>query len=399
MKILVINSGSSSIKFELFDMPSEKREARGLLQRIGEPESALTCTIGDTKHHIARPIADHEQGLRLIVDVLTDPDRGGIEDASRIGAVGHRVVHGGESFAETVVIDDAVERAIEENAALAPLHNPPNLMGIRVARRLFPGVPQVAVFDTAFHQTMPRHAYLYPIPYDLYETLKVRRYGFHGTSHRYVTARAATLLGRSVETTRVITCHLGNGCSMAAVQGGRSVDTSMGLTPLDGVVMGTRSGDIDPALVAFLHRARGLSIEAIDKLLNKQSGLLGVSGLSNDVRTLLEAEADGNERARLALDIYCYRVRKYIGAYTAVLGTVHAVVFTAGVGENAPIIRHRILEGLENLGYRLDQAANRAAVGVEADVAAPDSPSRILVVPTNEELMIARDTYRLASRR
>ncbi len=398
MKILVINSGSSSIKFELFDMPSERREAKGLLQRIGESESRLTCTIGQVAHDIARPIADHEQGLKLIVEVLTDPARGGVDDVSRIGAVGHRVVHGGEAFSETVIIDDAVEQAIDENCALAPLHNPPNLMGIRVARRLFPGVPQVAVFDTAFHQTMPRHAYLYPIPYDLYETLKVRRYGFHGTSHRYVTARAAALLGREVETTNVITCHLGNGCSMAAVLGGRSVDTTMGLTPLEGLMMGTRSGDIDPAIVAFLHNTRGLSVAEIDKLLNKQSGLLGVSGVSNDVRSLLDAEAEGDTRAGLALDMYCYRVRKYIGAYTAVLGTVHAVVFTAGVGENSAVIRARILKGLGPLGYELDSGKNDQAVGVEADVATSDSSSRILVVPTNEELMIARDTFRLAGR-
>ena len=398
MKILVINSGSSSIKFELFDMPSEKREAKGLLQRIGEPESRLTCTIGEAHHDIAEPVADHEQGLKRIVEVLTDPARGGIDDVSSIGAVGHRVVHGGESFSETVVIDDAVERAIDENCALAPLHNPPNLMGIRVARRLFPGVPQVAVFDTAFHQTMPEYAYLYPIPYELYESLKVRRYGFHGTSHRYVTTQASSLLGRPVEEVNLITCHLGNGCSMAAVQGGRSIDTTMGLTPLEGLMMGTRSGDIDPAIVAFLHGARKLSIAEIDKLLNKQSGLLGVSGLSNDVRSLLEAEAAGNARAALALDIYCYRVRKYIGAYSAALGTVHAVVFTAGVGENSPVIRARILDGLGPLGYRLDAGKNAGAVGVQADVATADSPNRILVVPTNEELLIARDTYRLAAR-
>ncbi len=397
MKVLVINSGSSSIKFELFDMPAETVEAHGLLQRIGEPESLLSCTIGQTRHEIQRPIATHEEGLKLIVDMLTDPSRGGIQDVSAIGAVGHRVVHGGESFSETVLITDEVEQAIEANCALAPLHNPPNLMGIRVARRLFPGAPQVAVFDTAFHQTMPEQAYLYPVPYELYESLKVRRYGFHGTSHRYVTLRAAALLQRPTDQVNLITCHLGNGCSIAAVQNGRSVDTSMGLTPLEGLMMGTRSGDIDPALVAFLHKARGLSVSEIDKLLNKKSGLLGVSGLSNDVRTLLAAEAEGNERAARALQLYCYRIRKYVGAYTAVLGRVDAVVFTAGVGENAPVIRKRVLAGMEPLGYRLDHERNESAAGEATDIAADDAPIRILVIPTNEELMIARDTFRIAA--
>ncbi len=398
MKILVINSGSSSIKFELFDMPAENRLARGILQRIGEPGSQLTCSIGEVRTRLDQPIATHEQGLGLIVEILTDPARGGIDDDARIDAIGHRVVHGGESFSETALITGEVERAIEANSALAPLHNPPNLMGIRVARRLFPGVPQVAVFDTAFHQTMPEHAYLYPVPLELYDSLKVRRYGFHGTSHRFVTMQAAGFLERPIAETNLITCHLGNGCSMAAVRGGRSIDTSMGLTPLEGLMMGTRSGDIDPALVVFLHNARKLSIAEIDTLLNKQSGLLGVSGVSNDVRTLLEAEAAGNERAARALDIYCYRVRKYIGAYTAALGTVHAVVFTAGVGENSPAIRERVLEGLGPLGYYLDHEANTTAVGRLADISTPDSPARILVVPTDEELLIARDTYRIAAR-
>jgi len=399
MRILVLNAGSSSIKFELFRMPEETIDARGLLQRIGEPTGELACRIGAVERRIERPVRDHAEGLRLILDTLTDAAHGGLADLAEIGAVGHRVVHGGEAFHEPVLIDDEVERAIEAHVPLAPLHNPPNLLGIREARKALPGVPQVAVFDTAFHQTMPPVAFRYAVPSELYEEARLRRYGFHGTSHRFVSERAAALLGRPLPAANLITCHLGNGCSMAAVRGGRSVDTSMGLTPLEGLVMGTRSGDIDPAVASYLERVRGLTIRQIDALLNKQSGLLGLSGLSNDMRTLLEAEAAGNERARLAIDVYCYRVRKYVGAYTAVLGEVHALVFTAGVGENSPPIRARILAGLEPLGYRLDAKRNRAAVRREADIATADSPIRILVVPTNEELVIARDTFDLALRR
>jgi acetate kinase len=290
-----------------------------------------------------------------------------------------------------------VERAVEEHVELAPLHNPPNLLGIRVARDLLPHASQVAVFDTAFHQTMPEHAYVYPMPYALYEESKVRRYGFHGTSHRFVARRAAEMLQVSPWEANLITCHLGNGCSVTAVAGGRSVDTSMGLTPLEGLMMGTRCGDIDPAIVAYLERVKGMAVSEIDRMLNKKSGLLGISGLSNDVRTLLEAEAGGNDRAALALAIYCYRIRKYVGAYTAVLGRVDALVFTAGVGENSPPIRERVLAGMEPLGYRLDLERNREAVGRAMDVATADAPIRILALPTDEELLIARDTYRIAA--
>jgi acetate kinase len=399
LKVLVVNSGSSSIKFELYQMPEEKVEAKGLLQRIGEPQSELKCKIGATEKVVARPVPDHADGLKLIMDTLTDSANGGLKDISEIGAVGHRVVHGGEAFSETVLIDDAVQKAIEEHAALAPLHNPPNLLGIQVARRLMPNVPQVAVFDTAFHQTMPDFAFTYAIPWELYEKDKIRRYGFHGTSHRYVAARAAKLLGNPLADTNLITCHLGNGCSITAIRGGKSVDTSMGLTPLEGLVMGTRSGDIDPALIAHLVRAKGLSVQDIDKILNKKSGLIGLSGLSNDVRTLLTAEKEGHVGAARALAVYCYRIRKYIGAYTAALGTVHAVVFTAGVGENSPVIRERCLEHLGPLGYRLDRPKNEQAVRKEMDIAEEASPIRILVVPTNEELMIAQDTWRIAAGR
>lgn len=398
LKVLVVNSGSSSIKFELYQMPEEKVEARGLLQRIGESQSELKCKIGDHEKVVSRPVPDHADGLKLIMDTLTDSANGGLKDISEIGAVGHRVVHGGEAFSETVLIDDAVSKAIEEHAALAPLHNPPNLLGIQVARKLMPNVPQVAVFDTAFHQTMPDYAFTYAIPWELYEKDKIRRYGFHGTSHRFVAARAAKLLGKPLSQANLITCHLGNGCSITAIRGGKSVDTSMGLTPLEGLVMGTRSGDIDPALIAHLARAKGLAVKDIDTMLNKKSGLAGLSGLSNDVRSLLTAEKEGHAGAARALAIYCYRIRKYIGAYTAALGTVHAVVFTAGVGENSPVIRERSLQDLGPLGYRLDKTRNEQAVKREMDVAEEASPIRILVVPTNEELLIAQDTYRIAAK-
>ncbi len=399
MKILVINSGSSSIKFELFEMPERRVEAHGLLQRIGEESSDLSCRIGDSSHNVAEPVADHAAGLKLIMDHLINAAQGGISDVAEIGAVGHRVVHGGEAFAAPTRLTDEVIAAVRDHVPLAPLHNPPNLQGIEVARRLLPDAIQVGVFDTAFHQSMPKHAYLYAVPHELYTEHRVRRYGFHGTSHRYVALRAAEMLGRSLDEVNLITCHLGNGCSIAAVEGGRSIDTSMGLTPLEGLVMGTRCGDIDPALIFYLERVMGVGGAEIDKLLNKKSGLLGLSGKSNDVRTILAAEAEGDERAKLALDIYCYRVRKYIGAYTAVLGEVSAVVFTAGVGENAAAVRARCLHRLGGLGYRIDRQRNAEAVGQEADVATDDSPCRILVVPTNEELMIALDTYEVASGR
>jgi acetate kinase len=398
MKILVINAGSSSLKFELFEMPERTVVANGLLQRIGEEQSELRYSVEGRQQQASLRVADHSAGLRLIMDRLVDSAHGGLADVTEIGAVGHRVVHGGEAFVEPALITDEVVQVIQDHEALAPLHNPPNLLGIEVARALLPGIPQVAVFDTAFHQSMPAHAYTYALPIELYREHRVRRYGFHGTSHRYVTLRAAELLGRPLDAVNLITCHLGNGASVAAVKGGRAVDTSMGLTPLEGLVMGTRCGDIDPAIIFYLERAAKMTGAEIDKLLNKKSGLLGLSGISNDVRTLLQAEADGDQQARLALEIYCYRVKKYIGAYTAALGEVSAVVLTAGVGENAASIRERILDGMGPLGYRLDPAKNREARGKELDVAAADSPVRILVIPTDEELMIALDAYEIASK-
>jgi len=397
MKVLVINCGSSSIKFELFDMPAETVEAKGLVEKIGEDSSRLVCRMNGQEVIVARPIQDHDAGLRLIVEALTDSEHGGISDVSAIGAIGHRVVHAGEAFAAPVLLRDEVVQALEDHVELAPLHNPPNLLGIKVAREVFPDVPQAGVFDTAFHQTMPPKAYIYPVPYEYYTEHRVRRYGFHGTSHRYVSERAAVMLDRPLGETNVITAHLGNGASIAAIEGGRSVDTSMGMTPLEGLVMGTRCGDIDPALMPYLARVTGQSMAEIDKTLNKKSGVLGLSGLSNDMRTLAKAADEGHERAKLALSIYCYRLKKYIGAYTAVLGRVDALVFTGGIGENQSSLRAKAVEGMGLMGFEIDAGRNDATRAVEADIATESSRSRILVIPTNEEVMIARQAFRLAS--
>lgn len=376
MKILVINSGSSSLKYQLFDMADNRVLARATMERIGE--------AGGAPDHAAA-LAEVVQQLRRNSDMLDG-----------IAAVGHRVVHGGEKFVQAVLIDDDVEAAIESLIPLAPLHNPPNLTGIRAAKEYFPDVPHVAVFDTSFHQTMPAKAYLYAIRYDLYEKNRIRRYGFHGTSHRYVAQRAATILGMEHDEFTGITAHLGNGCSLAAVQNGHSVDTSMGLTPLEGVPMGTRSGDIDPAIIFHLAERLNLTVEDINRLLNRESGLKGVSGLTNDLREVEKAAEEGHERARLAVDVYGYRVRKYIGAYLSVLRNPQAVVFTGGVGENGIAMRHRILEELDHVGIVLDDKKNAGVRGKEGIVTADDSPVKVLVVPTNEELMIARDTKTVA---
>ena len=397
MKVLALNCGSSSIKYQLYDMPDRTVLARGLLERIGEENARLVHRHDDSKMEKEQPVADHQQGLELILAALQDAEHGVLENVSEIGAVGHRVVHGGEKYSGSVVIDDNVVAAIEGCADLAPLHNPPNLTGIRSATNALPNVPQVACFDTAFHQTLPKHAYLYAVPYELYEKYGVRRYGFHGTSHRYVARRCAEIMGKGKTELNVITCHLGNGCSMAAVRQGYPVDTSMGLTPLEGLVMGTRSGDIDPAIIFYLVEQQGYAIEDVNKMLNKKSGLLGVSGVSNDVRTLLEAAADGDAQADLALKIYAYRVRKYIGAYTAVLDRVDAIVLTGGVGENASSVRRDMLSDLGHIGIQLDEAANNAAVGKEAIISTKGSPIQVHIIPTNEELAIAADTYELTA--
>ena len=395
MKILVVNCGSSSVKYQLFGMPGTEVLAKGLVQRIGDPNAALEQRAGGSKIQLAEPVADHRVALLKVVELLTKGDNAPLTDVAEIGAVGHRVVHGGEHFTETVLIDDQVVAAIEAHVTLAPLHNPPNLLGIHAARELLPAVPQVAVFDTAFHQTMPRHAYLYALPRQLYQEGRVRRYGFHGTSHRYVTGRAAACLNRPTNQVNLITCHLGNGASIAAIENGRSVDTSMGLTPLEGLVMGTRCGDIDPAVIFHLARVQQMSVDQIDRLLNKQSGLLGVSGQSNDVRELLRLAGTGNDDAALALELFCYRIKKYIGAYLAALGRLDAVVFTAGIGENAPFVRERSCAGLEPLGISVDPAKNQAAIGKEADLSAAGARIRVLVIPTDEERLIALDTYAL----
>jgi len=397
MKVLVLNCGSSSIKYQVFVMPEGEMIAKGLVQRIGEAEGSIEQSNAGSKQTRTMQIPDHEFGLQQAVSLLTDGDGAPLNDVSEVGAVGHRVVHGGELFTETVRIDDEVIQAIEDHAQLAPLHNPPNLLGIRVARKIFPGAPQVAVFDTAFHQTMPPRSYRYALPDRLYREGRIRRYGFHGTSFRYVAIRAAAMLGKDSSDANLIACHLGNGCSIAAIAKGKSVDTSMGLTPLEGLVMGTRSGDVDPGILFHLGRVQKMSMDEINKLLNKQSGLLGISEDSNDVRELLDRVEMGDEKADLALEVFCYRLKKYIGAYYAVLGKVDALVFTAGIGENSPEVRSRTCSGLECLGIGLDEAENKSAVGRESDITAPDMRTRVLVVPTNEEKLIAMDTYRLAN--
>lgn len=396
MKILVINSGSSSIKFQLLDMQDESVLASGLVERIGEAEGLIKCTLrpgtkGEVSIKNSCAVPDHTTGMRLAVDLLTDKEQGVIADRSEIGAVGHRVVHGGEDFHRPTVIDAPVMAAIEKNIPLAPLHNPANIDGIRVAQELFAGVPQVAVFDTAFHQSIPPHAYHYAIPYELYERERIRRYGFHGTSHKFVASECAKLMGRELSTFNVITIHLGNGCSMTAVENGRSVDTSLGFTPLEGLVMGTRSGDVDPAIHAFLARNCNLDIEAIDLLLNKESGLKGLCGM-NDMRDIHAAIAAGNERARLALEVQTYRNRKYIGAFMAVLGRVDAIVFTAGIGENDEVVREKSLAGLEPFGIVLDRKANSRRIKEPTLLSSPESRVQIWGIPTNEELAIARET-------
>jgi len=395
MKVLVINAGSSSIKYQLYQMPESKVLAKGVLERIGEKISKLSHYYDNKTYCVEVEIKDHEKGIELILDALVSRDGGVIKDISEIGAVGHRVVHGGEEFTDSVLIDDDVIASIEKFTDLAPLHNPHNLAGIRAAQSKLPNAKQVACFDTAFHATIPEVAYMYALPYELYEKYGIRRYGFHGISHRYVARRAAILLGRGKYDVNLITCHLGNGCSVTAVRDGRSVDTSMGFTPLQGVVMGTRSGDFDPAILFYLAE-KGYDLRSLNNLCNKESGLLGISGISNDMRTLEKFARKSNARAMLAIDIFCYRVKKYIGAYITVLDTVDAVVFTGGIGENSVLLRQQICTGLTHIGIRLDLAANRAAVAEEAEISTSESKVKVFVIPTNEEIAIANDSYQLA---
>lgn len=396
MKILIVNAGSSSLKYQLFDMEKETTMAKGLVERIGIHGSRLKQSVNDSKYSHEMPMKDHVEACEQMMKALCDPDHGVLKSMDEIGAIGHRVVHGGERFTASMLINAECIKAIEENSSFAPLHNPANLMGIKACMKVMPNIPMVGVFDTAFHQTMPPKAFLYGLPYDYYSRLKVRRYGFHGTSHRYVSQRAADFLGKKIEDLKIITCHLGNGSSMCAVSGGKSVDTSMGMTPLEGVLMGTRSGSVDPASLQFIMNHEGLNIDQMMDILNKKSGLLGVSGLSSDMRDIEEAAANGNEKAAISLEMLSYGIKKYIGAYAAAMGGVDAIVFTAGIGENAPELRKSVLAGMEYMGIELDKEKNMVR-GREQDVSVDGSKVRILVIPTNEELVIARDTLKIVS--
>lgn len=395
MKILVINCGSSSLKYQLIDMETEELMAKGLVERIGIEGSRIKHeTIGKEKKTIETPMQDHKRALELVMESLTNEEYGAIKSLDEIDAVGHRVVHGGEDFAQSVVIDEKVLKGIEDNVEIAPLHNPPNIMGIKACQRLLPNVKQVAVFDTAFHQTMPAESYIYALPYEYYEKYKIRRFGFHGTSHKYITNRAAEMLGKDVNEVNLITCHLGNGSSICAVKNGKSIDTSMGFTPLEGLAMGTRCGDLDPAILPFLMEKENLSTDEINTLINKKSGVLGISGVSSDFRDIEAARDEGNKRAKLALDIFEKRVRGYIGSYMTELDHVDAIVFTAGVGENSIEMRESIVNGLKSLGIKIDPERNNVR-GEDKLISADDSSIKIFVIPTNEELMIARDTKEL----
>lgn len=397
MKVLVVNCGSSSLKYQLIDMSDESVLAKGQFEKIGDDDAIFTHRKPNTdKLERIEPIKDHGAALKILLDILVDAEYGVIDSMSEIDAIGHRVVHGGEKFADSVLVTEAVMDALNECVPLAPLHNPPNIEGIRACQNIMPGKPQVAVFDTAFHQTMPPKAFLYGLPYEVYEDLGVRRYGFHGTSHKYVAQRCAELMGKHMSDLRIITCHLGNGSSISAIKNGRSVDTTMGFTPLSGLIMGTRCGDIDPAIVPFIMEKWDMSFQEIDAVMNKKSGVLGISGVSNDFRVIEEAAAAGNKRAQLALDMFHHKVRRSIGGLIASMGGVDAIVFTAGIGENGIGNRDDICNGLEYLGTRLDHEKNNMH-GEEREVSVEGSRVKIFVIPTNEEIMIARDTKRITS--
>ena len=395
MKVLVINCGSSSLKYQLIDAQTEKALAVGLCERIGIDGRLNHTPAGGEKVVINKDMPDHEVAVQMVLDELTDEKYGVISDLKEIDAIGHRVVHGGEKFASSVVINDEVMAAIEECNPLAPLHNPANLIGIRACQAIMPGVPNVAVFDTAFHQTMEPTAFMYGLPYECYEKYKVRRYGFHGTSHSFVSKRAIALAGLDPENSKVIVCHLGNGASVSASIGGKCVDTSMGLTPLEGLIMGTRSGDVDPAVVQFICNKEGKDVNEVLNILNKKSGVLGMSGgISSDFRDIEKAKEEGNHLAAVALDAFVYRVAKYVGAYTAAMNGVDAIAFTAGVGENDKVTRKNVCEYLGYLGVKIDDEANNVR-GERRIISAPDSKVKVMLIPTNEELAIARETLRL----
>lgn len=396
MKILVLNCGSSSIKYALYNMDDKSVMTSGGAERVGLDGAFVKVKLPNgEKKTVMHDIPEHTEGVKFIFSLLTDPEIGVIKDFNEIDAVGHRMVHGGEKFNKSVVLTDEVLKTFEECIDLAPLHNPANLKGVKAVSELMPGLPQVGVFDTAFHQTMPAHSYLYAIPYELYEKYGVRRYGFHGTSHRYVSKRVCDFLGVNPADKKVITCHIGNGGSIAAVDGGKCVDTSMGLTPLEGLMMGTRSGDIDGGAITFLEKKLGLDADGMSNLLNKKSGVLGITGISSDMREIESANDEGNERAKLALDMYSYRIKKYVGAYAAAMGGCDIIVFTAGVGENQASMREDVCKNMEYMGVKLDVEKNKTIRGEEAIISTPDSKVTVCVIPTDEELMIATDTMNL----
>ncbi|WP_409302166.1 acetate kinase [Peribacillus sp. SCS-155] len=393
-KIIAINAGSSSLKFQLFEMPSEEVITKGLVERIGLNDAIFTISVNGEKITETTDIPNHDIAVRLLLEKLTKHNI--IKSYDEIDGIGHRVVHGGEVFSDSALINDEVISQIEALSDLAPLHNPANLTGIMAFRQILPEVPSVAVFDTAFHQTMPGSSYLYSLPYEYYEKYGIRKYGFHGTSHKYVSQRAAEMLGRPLEQLRLLSCHLGNGASIAAIEGGKSIDTSMGFTPLAGVTMGTRSGNIDPALIPYIMEKTGKTADEVLDVLNKESGMLAISGFSSDLRDIQVEANNGNKRAELALEVFAGRIHKYIGSYAARMSGVDAIIFTAGIGENSESIRARVLHGLEFMGVYWDPALNRTR-GEEAFISYPHSPVKVMVIPTNEEVMIARDVIRLAN--
>ena len=396
MNILVINCGSSSLKFQLINAESEEVLAKGLCERIGIDGRLTYQPAGGEKEISEKAMPTHTEAIQFVIDALTNEKTGVVKSLSEIGAVGHRIVHGGEKFASSVVITEEVKKAVEECNDLAPLHNPANLIGVEACEKLMPGTPMVAVFDTAFHQTMPEKAYMYGLPYEYYEKYKVRRYGFHGTSHSYVSKKAAEVMGKAYDEVKTIVCHLGNGASVSAVLNGKSVDTSMGLTPLEGLVMGTRSGDIDPAIMEFIAQKENLDIEGIMNVLNKKSGVFGLSGeISSDFRDLTGAMAEGDKKAKIALEVFVYRVAKYIGAYAAAMNGVDDIVFTAGIGENVSYVREQVCSYLGYLGVELDPDANEKFRGEQGEITKPGCKVRVFVIPTNEELAIARETLAL----
>ncbi|MHC1704669.1 MAG: acetate/propionate family kinase [Tenuifilaceae bacterium] len=399
MIVLVLNCGSSSIKYQVIDMSNDsKLLAKGLVERVGLADGILTHKPeGKEKYEAYEPIPDHNVGINLILDTLVDKKHGVIKSINDIVAVGHRVAHGGEFFTESSLIDDHVKSEIEKCIELAPLHNPANLKGILSMEKLLPGIPQVAVFDTSFHQSMPNFSYLYALPYEYYDKYKIRRYGFHGTSHKYVAKKACNILGLDFNAVKIITCHLGNGASVCAIKNGKSVDTSMGFTPVEGLIMGTRSGDVDAGILLFLAEKENLSIKQVNDVINKKSGVQGISGLSSDMRDLEDAAAAGNERAKLAIDMYYYRVKKYVGAYAAVMDGVDVIIFTGGIGENDPLIRAHVSEAIDFMGVDFDAEANKGVRGKDKILTKPNSRVKVMAITTNEELVIATDTARIVS--